>query len=275
MTIPMIGEGSNITAARKRAEDAAAKRFFNATLPVYTADKRIPDQIGSCILICVSGSTFLVTAAHVVDECVEEGFFVGTLGAFVPISGSASLTAQVNGKRDDDHLDIAVIPLDEKVLAELNGVPVIEEWMIDWNPTAQPGHLFMAIGYPNSRNKLSYRGGDKVTANAVAHTDAIATDEVTAKKLPENGRHHLFLRYGRRAIDEAGDAQNAIKPRGLSGGPVIDLGKLSSPDVLENRASTFPKLAAIVTERGIGLNLVCTKMTVVRHVLEATGRLGS
>lgn len=59
----------------------------------------------------------------------------------------------------------------------------------------------------------------------------------------------------------------------MSGGPLVNLGKLSDPEVLENRASTMPKLAAIVTERGFGLNLVCTKMSVVRKVLEDTGWL--
>ncbi|KTW00942.1 hypothetical protein NS355_01725 [Sphingomonas yabuuchiae] len=59
----------------------------------------------------------------------------------------------------------------------------------------------------------------------------------------------------------------------MSGGPLVDLGKLSDPEVLESRASTVPKLVAIVTQRGVGLNLVCTKMSVVRKVLEDTGRL--
>jgi hypothetical protein len=89
----------------------------------------------------------------------------------------------------------------------------------------------------------------------------------------DGGAHHLQLGYERRANDADGNAQNAIKPRGMSDGPLVDLGKLSDPEVLENRSSTMPKLAAIVTERDFWLNLVCTKMSVVRKVLEDTGWL--
>ena len=271
--IPLLGPAPNITAARERAERKADKLFRGATLPVYTADERIPDQIGSCIIIRISGSPFLLTASHVIDECEAEGLFVGAMGAFIPIRGDASITAKIHGKRSDDHYDVAVIPLEGDLLEKFNEIPVVAESMIDWNGAANPGHLFMAIGYPNSRNKISYRGGTKITPAVISHTDAIVSDNVTAKRMPGGGQHHLFLRYERRAIDAIGDEQNAIKPRGLSGGPLINLGKLSSPDVLENRKSTTPMLAAIVTERGVGLNLVCTKMAVVREVLRKSGRI--
>lgn len=273
MTIPMIGEATNIRAARQRAAAAAEKLFLPATLPIYSADEMRPDQIGTAILISIGGTRFLLTAAHVLDECEDAGMFAGADGQFVPISGRASITLKVAGKREDDHFDIAVIPLEGELETSLAGIAAVDEKSIDWNPRPISGHLFSAFGFPNTRNKITERSSTKVKPEALQHTDHIVDDPTSAKKLPDGGIHHLHLGYGRRANDADGNAQNAIKPRGMSGGPLIDLGKLSDPEVLEGRASTVPKLVAIVTERGVGLNLVCTKMSVVRKVLEDTGRL--
>jgi len=269
----MIGKATNISEARKRAERAADKLFLPATLPIYSSDEKRPDQIGTAALISVGGTRFLLTAAHVLDECGDAGMFAGADGQFVPISGRASLTSKVAGKREDDHFDIAVIPLEGELETSLAEIAAVDENSIDWNPGPTSGHLFSAFGFPNTRNKITERSSTKVKPEALRHTDRIVDDPTSAKKLPDGGTHHLHLGYGRRANDADGNAENAIKPRGMSGGPLVDLGKLSNPEVLENRASTMPKLAGIVTERGVGLNLVCTKMSVVRKVLEDTGRL--
>jgi hypothetical protein len=273
MTIPKIGEATNISAARQNAAAAADKLFLPATLPIYSADEMRPDQIGTATLISVGDLRFLLTAAHVLDECEDGGMFTGVDGQFVPIKGQASITSKVAGKRKDDHFDIADIPLGGEPETALAGIAAIDEKWIDWQPVPASGHLFSAFGFPNTRNKITERSSTKIKPEALQHTDCIVDDPGSAKMLPDGGAHHLHLSYGRRANDADGNIQNAIKPRGMSGGPLIDLGKLSDPEVLEGRASTVPKLVAIVTERGVGLNLVCTKMSVIRKILEDTGRL--
>ncbi|KTW00941.1 hypothetical protein NS355_01720 [Sphingomonas yabuuchiae] len=85
----MIGEATNIRAARQRAAAAAEKLFLPATLPIYSADEMRPDQIGTAILISVGDARFLLTAAHVLDECEDAGMFAGADGQFVPIGGQA------------------------------------------------------------------------------------------------------------------------------------------------------------------------------------------
>ncbi len=79
--------------------------------------------------------------------------FAGADGQFVPISGRASLTSKVAGKREDDHFDIAVIPLEGELETSLAEIAAVDENSIDWNPGPTSGHLFSAFGFPRVRTR--------------------------------------------------------------------------------------------------------------------------
>src|SRR5215210_833552 len=92
------------------AEDRVAKYV----VPIYGTDERHERYVvGSGVLMRVHGHGFLMTAAHVLDENrrAQTNIEVPGRGALLPIGGQAMKSPlPASGRRDDDRIDIGVVP---------------------------------------------------------------------------------------------------------------------------------------------------------------------
>lgn len=268
MTITQIGDAPNLQQARERAINAVEKLYIDCSLPIYTGNKGRPDQIGTGFILQHGSHCFFVTAAHVVDGCKDNGIYIGLTPGFVQFSGSATITASSGHQRGDDRVDFAVFRLTSDMLSKLDHAKVIPEWAVQWRPLPVEGRLFSAIGYPNSRNKKPYAQQPRVRASRLIYTNVATKGRApaTVDGLPHDGIHHLMLPYEDHALDSGGRKVNAIGSKGLSGGPVWDLGRISS-DTLQIETAPEIRLAGWVIERTDG-TLICTRIGVLKDVLE-------
>lgn len=264
----LIGDAPNYERARDKALKGLENLYLDASLPIYTGDRGKPDQIGTGFVLECFSKAYFVTAAHVVDQCDENGLFIGLAPSFVAFSGSGVITETSHPKREDDRYDLAVFRLDAAMRTTLSHVKVIPEWAVEWRRIPVNGHLYSAIGYPNSRNKKPHSQQAKLRATRLIYTNAATEGGVpaTLDGLPQGGEHHILLPYDKRALDASGAKVDAIAPKGLSGGPLWDLGRIASPHTLESDGAPDIRLAGVVIELENG-KLICTRVTALKAML--------
>lgn len=269
--IPILGGASNISAKREQAEEMARRLIVDAALPVYSTNSGDPDHIGTAWVLEEGEEgqerRYLITAAHVVDECSSSGLYVAFDGCFIPIDADAWLTKAPGGDRDKDRYDVSVIPLDQLWDQYFTGMRPIKSALVRWGSSVVPGHLYCVYGYPNTKNKMRWRN-TRVKATSVLHTDAAVDAPEVARKLPGKGEHHILIRYGKQVLDQGGRKTNSIRPKGMSGGPVVDLGRLSDPNILAGLEPLLPLVTAIVIEKDQAGPIITTKMSVVRTIID-------
>jgi hypothetical protein len=266
----LFGDAPNYQRARDKALTALENLYLDASLPIYTGDRGKPDQIGTGFVLDCSSDAYFVTAAHVVDQCDENGLFIGLAPNFVAFAGSGLITKTNRPDRGDDRHDLAIFHLEPEMQATLAHVKMIPNWAVEWRSVPVNGHLYTAIGYPNSRNKKPHSQQAKVRATRLMYTNAATEAGVPTALagLPQDGEHHILLPYDKRALDTSGAEVDAIAPRGLSGGPLWDLGRISSPSALESDGAPDIRLAGVVIELQ-DHKLICTRVTALKAMLEA------
>jgi hypothetical protein len=167
--------------------ERAAARFLKAVRPIFAATRKgEPDHIGSSILLDIRGVKVLLTAAHIVDqnEAMDSTLYVGGEGRPVKIEAEFFLTAKPAGGRNNDQYDFAAAQLPAKMLDELGDGFVSEG---DITTQVQPGHLYTALGFPNSQNKNLDRKTSKMVVQAVRYSSTSRFNDAIAKRLSSQG----------------------------------------------------------------------------------------
>ena len=185
-------------------------------IPIF-GSKEPPGVIGSGFVISSGDDDVLVTAGHVLEEClpqVKEGITTATGWLFktsheaVPIGGGITYTRSGNKS-----FDMGIVKLHDQVRtgAEWQTVPrsIIEAGL------AEPlTGLYVVIGFPLSRSKFrpSLKRSDTVLMPIFA-TPANASKYL---ELGFDPTHNLLLNYER----SNADGSRKFEPIGMSGGPV-------------------------------------------------------
>jgi len=147
---------------RERA-NAVAQEFLLAVRPIYGASEQSePFHIGSCVLFKVAEYHFLITAAHVIDWSQNTTLYIGGHKSLVPINGECHRTSPVGGNQANDKLDIAFMEIDKETLKEIGSVRFLLPDEIDPNDIGKRGHVYLALGYSNTRNKKLDRYNKRV-----------------------------------------------------------------------------------------------------------------
>lgn len=95
----------------KESIHKASKIIEAHTYPLVVVDKKeLPDVIASCTFIEVTGSYYLITAAHAVRGN-QAGLLTRGDGALVDIVGHATLSKS----ESKDHFDIAAIHVENEL----------------------------------------------------------------------------------------------------------------------------------------------------------------
>ena len=246
----------------------AQARFGDAVIPIYGAKETgAPNHIGSAILLNVNSRKVLLTAAHVLDEHKFTTLYAPGVGKPIPIEGKFVATRAPEGNRDLDRFDFAYCRLSDEMSEAIVGRFVGEDEIVT-SEVEEAGRLYTALGYPNSKNSRHNPITQSIRPNLLPYSNVHKVDQSVAATLPDGGRRHIFLPYGKRSrID--GLIVNSVAPRGMSGGAVVDAGRPGDLQTLLSGAAPIPRLAGLVIERPGKRVLIATRMSTIMPFLLA------
>jgi hypothetical protein len=220
----------------RERSDQAFKDFRLAVRPIYALYGPGPNprlqHWGTGVLLRIDGCAIMATAAHVLDP-ISSGipmFISGPVGTHpVEIRGRIKATPLPPGGRDRDHLDSAFWTMPDAVVAALGGVRFVESWRISQNRASIESRYYMAMGYAISRNKGAIDHATGGIGNLISrYSGSVIEIPALAAELGVTGANHMFLSFDKRAQSEDDAPVDTFGPRGLSGGPLLDLGDFVS-----------------------------------------------
>lgn len=132
--------------------------LFRFVFPILTGDEACPEILGTSVYCAVDRFRYLITAAHVLDQCPNQciEFPAGVCPSLT--SGEVvSSSLPESGNRNDDKVDVAVVRLTTQQAAAIETIgaqPVnIETHGVDDEATDADEYVF--TGYPSSRNRIN------------------------------------------------------------------------------------------------------------------------
>ena len=220
------------------------KKYIKAVRPVYGSDELGNlCHIGSCVLIKVKNTNYLITAAHVLDENEITTLYVGGGDGtdLVKIEGEGLETNAPMGNRKDDKFDFAIFPLTEEIVKKLGTVTFIDESSFLSEYLDNTRGLYLIIGYPNSKNKKNNIKDNKVLPKYFPYAANLNTSDETFKIIGADKRYHYLLNYSKTSKDENNQEVNSIKPTGMSGGGLFFIEGMHKPENLRPNADCTGK----------------------------------
>jgi hypothetical protein len=229
---------------------AAYTRFQGAIRPIYRArSDGHPEKIASCFFIAYGDKYYLATAAHVIDDYKFSELHVAVGKGLKRLEGVAIVSTAPHGRRDLDRYDFALVEIDRDKDEEFKKITFIRRNEFCLAGTIPLGHAYMAVGYPNSKNKKVDRVRRQVRPSVWQYAGTAATDDKFARKLGITGKDHLFIGFDhRRSRDKSGEIVNTLKPVGMSGGPLIDLKIIADLNSLNDPSNVQYCVAGLLTE---------------------------
>ncbi|SIT49443.1 putative serine/cysteine peptidase [Paraburkholderia piptadeniae] len=270
MALESIAEAS-LAVASDRHEKAVAT-LGPAVRPIYRATNLgNPDHEGSCVLVELNRSRYMVTASHVIEAGRIEysELYVGGEKIFVRISGETWRTQAPDGVRKDPY-DFAIWKLSDDVVQNLGDVVYIGSENMSFGQTSSSGHVYSIIGFPNTRNESIDREQWIASSKPWSYFSVARDGTDAARTMGVDGENHIFIGFDKYSRDSQGRKVKSISPRGVSGGAVIDLGNLGDPHSLAPDARFTPRLVAIFIEyRKTYKVTVATKLGLILKAVEA------
>lgn len=257
-------------AAAERLTAVMKQEFTAAIRPIYgaTAHAR-PVHIGSCVLVEHAGTRYLITAAHVADWAEYTELYVAGMQSLEKIQRNFLATTKdaVRGRHGDQY-DIAITEVTPELAATLGNVRYIVDAETAPAAALTAGRQFLALGYPNSKND-GFNNQEKTVELALQpyYATAQTADELKKSIVAPSG-DHIYLPYDSKHSKNADGAKvNSIRPKGMSGGALFDIGGIAQPDNLAADANYRGRLAGILIENPPGSGLMVA--TKIRTVLDA------
>jgi hypothetical protein len=249
--------------------NSLVKRYMKSVRPIYGSKMDgSPYHIGSCVLIDVGGAKYLVTAAHVIDHNEETTLYVSGDNDLIQLEAEALLTSHVSGDRRNDKLDIAVLPLSSHIADQLGEIVFVDESSMI-RTSCDSNKYYMALGFPNSKNKKINNIEKKVTQNPFVYSSGLILDDDVFREIGANRAQHYLLNFSSKySKDENGNMVNSIEPKGASGGALISIEGVN--DLLSYRPDSecTGRLAGILIENHKRQKVIlATKMSLVLHII--------
>jgi hypothetical protein len=208
---------------------AASHDIARAVLPVFfSSPQKRMKHLGSCVLVVIRGVPALLTAAHIIDDASKGTLWLGAGSNLIRIDGEGLITPKINGSRDQDRFDFAVLPLSAEALPLLSTARFIAENEMLAPGQEQSGPAAMAFGFPHSKNRWADHAHRRVRTKRYCYGATLIRDEKFANKLGVSGDDHFFMKYEKKSRDPLGTIVSAVSPVGMSGGGLFDLGNLVS-----------------------------------------------
>lgn len=233
--------------------DATGEHFLRSVRPIYgSRDGSRAEPIGSCLLLKVGERKVLVTAAHILDATSTRALYVLGTAKTEPVQllGELISTTMPTGGRRHDKLDIGFWVIPETAVYDLGDVNFFSEGDLCANQVSPKGRLYMAMGFPHSRNKRKVNNkAMTITPVLWKYSGSVSERPELCAKLGISGDDHLFLRYEKYLTNFEGQRVSSVNPQGLSGGAVFDLGGFDSISCYDARHSPVGMLSGMIIER--------------------------
>ena len=208
---------------------------YDSILPIIVEDEAGVDQIGSSVLLSVSGSVFLLTAAHVTDGIRGKTCLIPTRNGLEPIAGWLStLNISAGMSRDEDRLDIAYFRLDPEIVSRLpeDSVP-LSRTDLRLTDIRRPMDAYTFAGFPYRKTKVRERS---IESEMYSYTGLLGDERLYRSEgydlqtniLVEYDREHSVDRYGKKLLPPL--------PHGISGGAIFAYPKDRSKWLSENKS---------------------------------------
>ncbi|CAK1343113.1 Uncharacterised protein [Burkholderia pseudomallei] len=256
--------------------DKAVALLGQAVRPIYRADDRgNPDHEGSCVLLQLNGEKYMVTASHVMEagKIEDSELYVGGENQFVKVTGEYLRTPAPAGILNDPY-DFAVWRLSDADVADLGDVVYVGSDNISRGQTSSDGHVYSIIGYPNTKNRSVDRNLRLASSRRWNYFSVPRDGTKAANVMGVSGSEHIFIGYDKHSKDSTGKTVNSVGLRGVSGGAVIDLGRLTDPQALAPDAEFTPRLVAVFIEYHRSHRVTAsTKLGLILEVLEKRGHI--
>ncbi len=232
--------------------EESAKDLQRSVRPIYAStDGTKPQPVWSCVLLQVEGRKYVVTAAHVIDWLADAALYVaGLVGQqLVQIVGEVSSTQAPIGGRRKDRWDFAFWPITARAASGLGVVRFLDSNDLSHNRASSKNRVYMAIGYPVSRNKRKIDAPKRKLKLVLRKYSSKALDlPKLAADLQISGNDHFFLQFEKRSQDSEGRRVRTFNPVGMSGGAFVDLGDFTSISRYVPDQNAQGKLAGILSE---------------------------
>jgi hypothetical protein len=208
---------------------STSDRFNNAVRPIYgQSGKGKPEHIGSAIFVRIEGTPLLLTAAHVTDHLSATSLYVASPADLIRVRFKRSMTTNPHMSRDEDRYDFSLMELSDAMLGDLGEVAYVEETSFQKGRAFRHGHVYVACGYPNSKNKKVNNIEKRIHGKMWTYVSTAAEDEALAQKLKISGEEHVFIPFSAKtSYDTDGKKMNSLNPVGISGWALFDLGDFS------------------------------------------------
>jgi hypothetical protein len=212
--------------------DAGAQQFIKSIRAIYcSTEQGTPDHIGTCILVQVKQTKYLLTAAHVIDNNEYSSLYIGGETGLVLIEGNFVCTEKTDSGRENDYYDFAWLALSEELINRIGDVDFVSDDRFSSYSGATEGRLYLALGYPNSKNKKVNHQNRSVKPHYLKYSSTVKPNSALCQKLGISGEQHYFLDYNsKHSKNSEGLIVNSVGPRGISGGALIDMGNISKPE---------------------------------------------
>ncbi len=198
-----------------------SNREFNmeitrSIIPIIINEDK-PEHIGSGILLKIKETVFILTAAHVVDDTVQNILLIPTTEGLIKFEGIVTnFEVPFNETRENDIIDIAYFKFDStwKYEFNLNLKPInIED--INISDIAYETDIYSFIGFPYRKSKI--KDGEFI-GNLYKYTGGYISHDSFQKNF-FNKEANIVINFNRKKMTD----NNKILPlpHGISGGGIF------------------------------------------------------
>lgn len=216
--------------------DFLSEKYLKSVRPIYgSSELGKPEHIGSCVLLEINKEKYLITAAHVIDHNERTTLYTSGISGtdeLIPIECENVIrTKSIDGTRKNDRFDFAILPVSENMMQNMGSVIFLNESDI-FNHEPDKG-MYLALGFPNSKNKKPNNREKKVSQNPFIYSSHIEKNSDIFEKIGVNPDSHYLLDFcSRHSKDELGNMVNSICPQGASGGGLFFITGMNNPENL-------------------------------------------
>lgn len=220
---------------------ATSNSILESTIQFFYDNKNgEPAGFGSGFLIRLADRYFMVTAAHVIAEYYNK-IYVILPSKELQLGGKLHFTPMpASGTRDDDNIDIAVMELDDSVVADLLvsfKFTTIEN--IELGHKSKENQYYLSIGYPGDLTKIENK-----VINAIPFPYQTEFESnFDYKKTGFSDTSHIAVKFDGFIKSESNPiAHPAPRLGGISGSGLWFLKDFATPNMIKNK-----QLVGIVT----------------------------
>lgn len=195
--------------------------IFDSICPIFLErNEDVVEQVGSGVLVTISGAIFLLTAAHVVDWSGQGALCIPSNAGIVPIEGSVvSLETPKRVTRSKDIIDLAYYKFSKSLAASLHqSLHPLERsnlWLTD---NTLDDDVYTFSGFPVSKSR-SKEG--TVSTELFSYSGHAAIDE-KYENLGYDKDTNIVINYRlKKSVSPDGVKLNPPHPRGISGGGIF------------------------------------------------------